>query len=242
METTSQSGGREIQWEFGVHNEQLHKLEATRRNSARNRKPLVVGFILSVLVHAVLLSGWGTGSDLDDPGSLAAGPRMGNYRAAEGGGEMLAIAIAAPRPIVVPAPPSNQPLFTEPELVVREPEQFVRTPELSGAAGGAMMISNRGGPGLLNADGGGDGGNNASGRDQRTFPTPRSIIPIWDPPREVKGMRVTVRVLVDARGEPTGEILVEPRIPNSGFDRKLRKELLSMDYVPASSGGMAIAD
>ena len=225
-----------------MHNEQLHKLEATRRNSARNRKPLVVGFILSVLVHAVLLSGWGTGSDLDDPGSLAAGPRMGNFRAAEGGGEMLAIAIAAPRPIVVPAPPSNQPLFTEPELVVREPEQFVRTPELSGAAGGAMMISNRGGPGLLNADGGGDGGNNASGRDQRTFPTPRSIIPIWDPPREVKGMRVTVRVLVDARGEPTGEILVEPRIPNSGFDRKLRKELLSMDYVPASSGGMAIAD
>ncbi|MFQ5530152.1 MAG: hypothetical protein ACE5FP_07345, partial [Gemmatimonadota bacterium] len=96
--------------------------------------------------------------------------------------------------------------------------------------------------GLPGADGGGDGGNNAEGRDRRTFPTPRSIIPVWDPPQDVKGMRVTVRVQVDARGEPTGEILVQPRIPNSGFDRKLRKELLSMDYVPASRGGLAVAD
>ena len=224
-----------------MHNEQEYSLEPTRRNSARNRRPLVVGFALSALIHAVLLAGWRT-SRLEDPGSLAAGPRTGDFRAAAGGGEMLAIAIAPPRPIIIPAPPATQPRLAKPEVAVDEPEQLVQTPELSGPVGGATLLSDRGGPGLLDADGGGDGGNNASGRDRRTFPTPRSIIPVWDPPREVKGMRVTVRVLVDARGEPTGEILVQPRIPDSGFDRRLRKELLSMDYVPASRGGRAVSD
>jgi len=200
-----------------------------------------VGFALSGLVHVVLLTGWRTNGP-EDPGSLAAGPRTGDFRAAAGGGEMLAIAIAAPRAIVIPAPPASQPRLAEPEVELDEPEQLVQTPALFGPAGGAMQISDRGGPGLLNADGGGDGGNNASGRDRRTFPTPRSIIPLWRPPNDVKGMVVTVRVLVDAQGRPTGEILVQPRIPNAGFARKLRKEMLSMDYVPGSRGGQAIAD
>lgn len=224
-----------------MQNEQDHNFEPTRRNSARNRRPLIIGFVLSALVHVVLLTGWRTDGP-EDPGSLAAGPRTGDFRAAAGGGEMVAIAIAAPRPIIIPAPPASQPRLADPEVAVDEPERLVRAPDLSGPVGGAVLISNRGGPGLLNAEGSGDGGNNPSGRDRRTYPTPRSIIPIWNPPREVKGMRVTVRVLVDARGEPTGEILVEPRIPNSGFDRKLRKELLSMDYIPASHGGLAVSD
>ncbi len=223
-----------------MQNEQDHNFEPTRRNSARNRRPLVLGFVLSALVHVVLLTGWRTNGP-EDPGSLAAGPRTGDFRAAAGGGEMVAIAIAAPRPIIIPAPPASQPRLADPEVVVDEPDRLVRTPDLSGPVGGAVFISNRGGPGLLNAEGSGDSGNNASGRDRSTSPTPRSIIPLWNPPKEVKGMVVTIRVLVDARGRPTGEILVQPRIPNSGFDRKLRKEMLSMDYVPASRGGQAVA-
>lgn len=200
-----------------------------------------MGFVLSALVHAVLLTGWRANGP-EAPGSLAAGPRTGDFRAAAGGGEMLAIAIAAPRPIVIPAPPANQPRLAEPEVELDESEQRVRTPALSGPAGGAMRISDRGGPGLLNADGGGDGGNSASGRDRRTEATPRSIIPTWNSPQELKGMVVTIRVLVDAGGRPTGEIQVQPSIPNSGFDRELRKRFLSMDYVPAIRGGRAVSD
>jgi hypothetical protein len=200
-----------------------------------------VGFVLSALVHVVLLTGWRTNGP-EDPGSLAAGPRTGDFRAAAGGGEMLAIAIAAPRPIVIPAPPASQPRFVEPEVELDEPEHLVQTPALSGPAGGAMRISDRGGPGLLNADGGGDGGNNASGRDRRTDATPRSIIPTWDSPQELKGMVVTIRVLVDAGGRPTGEIRVQPRIRNSRFDRELRRRFLSMDYDPAIRGGQAVSD
>ncbi len=201
----------------------------------------MVGFALSALVHALLLFGWRT-TGPEATGSLAAGPRTGDFRAAAGGGEMLAIAIAAPRPIVIPAPPARQLRVVEPEVAIQEPEQRVLTAELAGPSGGAALISNRSGPGLPGADGRGDGGYNATGRDRRTPPTPRSIIPLWNPPKEVKGMVVTIRVLVDARGRPTGEILVQPRIPNSGFARKLRKEMLSMDYVPASRGGQAVAD
>jgi hypothetical protein len=200
-----------------------------------------VGFVLSALVHVVLLTGWRTNGP-EDPGSLAAGPRTGDFRAAAGGGVMLAIAIAAPRPIVIPAPPASQPRFAEPEVELDEPEHLVQTPALSGPAGGAMRISDRGGPGLLNADGGGDGGNNASGRDRRTDATPRSIIPTWDSPQELKGMVVTIRVLVDAGGRPTGEIRVQPRIRNSRFDRELRRRFLSMDYDPAIRGGQAVSD
>lgn len=224
-----------------MQNEAQHNYEPTRRNSARNRKPLVVGFLLSVLIHAVLLLGWRS-SGSENPGSLAAGPRTGGFRAAAAGGEMVAIAIAAPRPIIVPAPPANQPRFAEPEVVVNEPEQLIQTPDLSGPVGETTLFSNSGGPGLLNAEGRGDGGNDASGRDRVTPAHPRSIIPVWQPPRELKGMIVTIRVLLNARGEPTGEIVVQPHIPNSGFDRELRRKFLSMDYVPASRNGQAVSD
>lgn len=222
-------------------NELSHSLVPSRRNSARNRKALVVGFALSLLVHVLLLFGWRT-SNLNDQRSLAAGPRAGDFRAASGGGEMQAIAIAAPRPIVIPAPPSNVPRFDEPDVDVQEPERSVLTAALSGPSGGAAAMGENGGPGRAEADGGGDGGSDAQGDDRHSEASPRSITPLWDPPRDVKGMRVTVRVQLDALGKPTGEIQVEPRIPDSGFDRELRKGLLSMDYFPARRDGLAVAD
>ena len=223
-----------------MHIESNPGLEPSRRNSARNRKALIGGFSLSVLLHVLILLGW-RGPVTDLPGSLAAGPRAGDYRAAAGGGEILAIAIAPPRPIEIPAPPAEV-LLTDLEVVTDEPEKMIQPVELAGPTGGAALISDRTGPGLVGADGRGDSGSDAEGQDQRTFPTPRSIIPVWDPPRDMKGMRVTVRVQVDARGVATGEILVDPGIPNSGFDRRLRQELLSMDYVPAQRGGRPVAD
>lgn len=211
----------------------------SRRNSARYRKALWTGFALSAVFHAVLLFG-PRSSTPDGPGSLAAGPRAGDYRAA-GGGEMIALAIAAPRPIEVPAPPATRPQLQNVEIPVQEPERHVLAASLSGPAGGSPG-EGRSGPGLPGAEGAGDGGNDAEGRDRRTLPTPRSIIPRWNAPRELKGQRVTFRVHVDATGEPTGEIEIRPRIADSGFEKQLRKDLLAMDFLPGRQDGRPVAD
>lgn len=212
----------------------------SRRNSARQRKALWTGLAISAAVHALLLFGWRAPA-VDGSGSLAAGPRAGDYRAAEGGGEMTALAIAAPRPIEVPAPPQTRPQIRDPELRVTEPERQVITASFSGPVGGTPD-EGRAGPGLPGVDGAGDGGSDRAGRDRRSPPTPRSITPRWDPPQELRGHRVTLRVHVDARGEPTGEIEIQPRIADSGFEKQLRRDVLAMDFLPARREGRPVAD
>lgn len=212
----------------------------SRRNSARQRKALWTGLAISAAFHALLLFGWRAPSP-DGTGSLAAGPRAGDYRAAVGGGEMTALAIAAPRPIEVPPPPQSRPRIRDPELFVPEPERYVIAASLSGPTGGAPA-EGRAGQGLPGVDGAGDGGTERAGRDRRSPPTPRSITPRWDPPRELRGQRVTLRVHVNALGEPTGEIEIQPRIADSGFEKQLRRDVLAMDFLPARRDGRAVAD
>lgn len=212
----------------------------SRRNSARQRRALWVGFAVSAALHALLLFGWRTTSP-QESGSLAAGPRSGDVRAAAGGGEMIALAIAPPRPIEVPAPPVSRPQLREPDVQVQPPERHVLTVSFPGPVGGSPA-KGEGAPGLPGADGAGDSGNDRHGRDRRTPVTPRSIIPRWDAPRELKGQRVTLRVRVDARGEPTGEVEIRPRIADAGFERKLREDLLAMDFLPARQDGRPVAD
>ena len=200
----------------------------------------MVGFSLSALFHAMILFGW-RAPDMDIQGSLAAGPRAGDFRAAAGGGELLAIAIAPPRPIEIPAPPAEV-LLTDLEFASEEPEKRIQPVELAGPAGGAALISDLSGPGLARADGRGDAGGSAEGRDQNSPGYPRSITPDWEAPDEMRGLSVTIRVEVNARGEPTGAIVFEPSIPNAGFERKLRRDFLSMDYQPAIRNGRAVHD
>lgn len=211
----------------------------SRRNAERQRRALWAGFALSAAVHVLLLFAWRSAPQAAS-GSLAAGTRSGDYRAAAGGGEeMVAINIALPRPIEVPAPPATNPRLRDPEVAANEPEQQVVAASLSAPGGGE---GNRAGPGLSGAEGAGDGGTDRQGRDRRTPPTPRSITPRWDPPKELKGQRVTFRVRVDETGEPTGEIEVQPRVDETEFMRKVRKDLLGMDYLPGRRDGRPVAD
>lgn len=210
----------------------------SRRNSDRQRRAFWTGFALSAAVHLLLLFGWRSAPQVSQ-GSLAAGPRTGDYRAAAGGGDMVAINIAPPRPIEVPAPPSTQPRLRDPEVAVSEPEQQMVAASLSAPGGGQ---GDRSGPGLSGADGAGDGGTDRQGRDRRSFPTPRSIIPRWNPPDELKGQRVTFRVRVDETGEPTGEIEIRPRVGETAFMQKVREDLLNMDYLPGRRDGRPVPD
>ena len=79
----------------------------------------------------------------------------------------------------------------------------------------------------------GDGG----GGDRFTAPGPRSLVPAGDAPREVKGLRVTVRVYVDATGEPTGDVELEPPTPNRRFNDILKRKVREMRYHPARRNG-----
>lgn len=208
----------------------------SRRNSERQRRALWAGFAISAAIHALLLFGWRSSSQ-PVHGSLAAGPRSGDYRAAAGGGAMTAISIAPPRPIEVPAPPATRPRLRDPQVDVRTSTPPIIAASLSGPG----TEGDRSGPGLPGATGAGDGGSDQRGGDRWSDPTPRSITPRWDPPRELKGHRVTFRVQVDASGEPTGEIEIQPRIAESAFMRRVRNDLLTMDYLPGRRDGRPVS-
>jgi hypothetical protein len=161
--------------------------------------------------------------------------------AAAGGGAIEAIAIAPPRQIVVPPPPEKVPQFDAPEVEVDlTPEQQLAV-RFAALRGGTWFVGQQVGPGLPVAAGRGDGGADSEGLFRVTAPEPRSIIPEWDPPGEVKGMRVMIRVLVDQYGQPTGEVELRPRTPNAGFNKRLIQKVLQMDYKPARRHGRAIS-
>ena len=152
---------------------------------------------------------------------------------------MVALAITPPRPIEVPAPPADQPRLREPDVTM-EPERLILAASFSGPSGGVPGSSV--GPGLASGDGEGDAGNDRSGDDRNSPPTPRSITPRWDPPQELRGQRITFRVKVDQYGDPTGEIEVLPRIADSRFARQVREDLLAMDFQPARRDGRPVTD
>jgi len=133
------------------------------------------------------------------------------------------------------------PEFMEPEVDVNMPEEPQLTAQNLDMAGNAAFEGSERGPGLQGYDGGGDGGSDAEGRFRVTAPEPRSIIPEWDPPAEVKGMHVMVRVLIDPYGNPIGDVELRPSTPNRGFNKRLREKVLQMDYKPARRQGRNIA-
>lgn len=82
----------------------------------------------------------------------------------------------------------------------------------------------------------------SGGPGEGTTPAvPRSLFPEWDPPDSVRGMEVTVRVRVDARGRPTGEVELVPPTPDRAFNRRLTEKATRMEYRPARQGGVAVA-
>jgi hypothetical protein len=203
------------------------------------RRGIRIGIGVSVGLHLAVLLLWRT--ELSPlPMTVAAGPRTGSAVAAAGGGPMQAMNLAPPRTIEVPPPPTPMPEFMEPEVAVDMPEEPQLNAQNLDMAGNASFRGTDGGPGLEGYDGGGDGGSDPEGRFRVTAPEPRSIIPEWDPPGEVKGMQVMVRVLIDPYGNPIGEVELRPSTPNRKFNKRLREKVLMMDYKPARRQGRPI--
>jgi TonB family protein len=199
-----------------------------------------IGLFISLLAHLGLFLSFR--ADRPEEGAtVAAGPRAGDSRAAAGGGALQAIALAEVRSVEIPPPPAPLPSLDAPDVTI------VETRPPSFAAGqlerpGAMAGRQAGfSPGLPGGTGEGDGGSDAEGRYRNTVPEPRVIIPDWDPPNEVKGMRVRMRVLVDERGNAV-DVELEPPTPNDRFNRELIETAMEMEFKPALRNGRPVRD
>lgn len=146
---------------------------------------------------------------------------------AYGGGALQAFNVTAPGPFEIPPPP-------EPAELTEEP--VVDLPEIGGPVSvtlGAPGRSRGGASGSGSTPGSGLGGTGS----RTTSPVPRSIVPEWDPPGDVRGMRVTARVLVSAEGRPLGEVQLVPPTPDEAFNRRLVEKVLQMAYIPGRRDG-----
>lgn len=206
----------------------------TRPGGRRFRRKLGWGLLASAALHATLFLLWRAAplpvSEAEGAGTRAA-PVAG------GGAAMRALSVRLPERRPIPSPPRPVPVPDRPEITVESPAV---SPSFT-AAPLAAPAPVRGGRGTGGATGAGtdSGAGEAAGR--MTPPVPRSLFPEWDPPDEVRGMRVTVRLRVDASGEPTGEVELRPPTPSRAFNRKLRENVVRMEYYPARRAGRAVA-
>ena len=199
-----------------------------------------VGLLISLLAHLTLF--FSLRSDRPQGGAtVAAGPRAGDSNAAAGSGALQAISFAEVRSIEIPPPPAPLPSLDAPEVTIvetRPPSFATGQLERPGSMAGRQAGFS---PGLPGGTGEGDGGSDAEGRYRNTVPEPRVIIPDWDPPNEVKGMRVRMRVLVDERGNAV-DVELEPPTPNDRFNRKLIETAMAMEFKPALRNGRPVRD
>ena len=210
------------------------------RNDQKHRRAMRAGLLISLLVHIAIVASFRAERPKEGL-TVAAGPRAGDSNAAAGSGALQAIAFADVLGIEIPPPPAPLPSLDAPEVTIletRPPSFATGNLERPGSMAGRQAGFS---PGLPGGTGEGDGGSDAAGRYRNTVPEPRVIIPDWDPPSEVKGMRVRMRVLVDERGQAV-DVELEPPTPNDGFNRKLIETAMQMEFKPALRNGRPVRD
>lgn len=199
----------------------------SERWSDRYRAALGWSLLISAVLHAAAFFMWRSG-----PSGARAGPAEASeaVQTLTFGGALQAVSFSLARPFEIPAPPERADLTDEPLIDLLE-------------IGGALTPT-LGTPGLGSADASGSGparGPGLGGTGARTTsPVPRSLIPEWNPPDEVRGTRVTARVRVDADGHPVGEVQLLTPTPNREFNRALVEKVLRMEYIPAQRDGRPV--
>jgi len=188
------------------------------------------GFAASTLLHLLVFVLWRGAVPLSP--HETAGPR--NPDLASGGGALQAVNARLPTAIEIPPPPQPVVAIEAPVIQVEDLEASLPGPDLAPVAQVATF------PGIDGARGKGDGGDGSGAEDFRS-PMPRSILPRWDPPTSVRGLEVTVRIHVDARGRPTGEVYLDPPTPDRKFNREIEDSVRRMAYRPALRNGAPVA-
>lgn len=225
-----------------------------RRNDELNRRWQLSwsgALLASVVLHIIVLLLFRSVLPLPSVATSAAGPRMGDPNAAEGGGlEVISMAIAMPpaQPAPIPEPPEPIPVpdaELPPVEVEEKPEQ---TPlPGTGADQDAPASGGQGdkvGPGIAGGTGQGDGGTDATGLYRVTPPTPRGLIlPPSDRPGKVRGKEVVVYVFVTDRGRVVSDSTrLAPTSGDAKFDDRLRRQAAEWVFSPARRAGVPIAE
>lgn len=194
--------------------------DTTRRSELRSfRRPLALGLLASVAVHAAAFA-VARRAALRPPATLSTAeasrePPDATVRSPDA---LRAVRVAETREIEIPPPPED---------VSAEPAEVREPGEAAGAALAASGLEARGFRRPSHGTGGSARGAPVSP------PVPRSVLPEWDPPDEVRGLTVRVRVRVDSAGRPVGPVELRPETPSESFDVRLVKKVLEMRFSPA---------
>lgn len=186
------------------------------------RRSLALGLLASVVVHALAFAVARRASVTPPPvRSAAEADPASPDRRVRPRQAIRAVRIAEAPGVEVPPPPEE----------VRPEPAAVEDP--GAVADAALAASGLEARGFRRPSQGAEG--TARGAAVRP-PVPRSVLPEWDPPDEVRGTTVTVRVRVDSAGRPVGPVELQPKTPSREFDRRLVKKVLAMRFSPARTG------
>lgn len=199
----------------------------------RERPVWRIALVVSLVFHVVVLLNLTTASNLVSP-SAAAGPRVGDDRAAAG--SMQAMNMVVPPSVPIIPPPIPTPSIEPVDVLEFDDEARVLPAENLGVG-----LEGPGPVGLEDGEGEGDGGTSDEGLFRMVPPTPRAmILPTFSDALKERGVAIWVWVDVSGRVVPDSTRLDPPT-----SDRKLNERLIAeaADWVfePARQGGQAIA-
>ena len=199
----------------------------------RERPVWRVALGVSVLVHILLFLTWPAASNLVSPFS-AAGPRLGDDRAAAGSMQAMNLAIPPSVPIIPPPIPT---LTIEPvEMIEFDEDARVQPAENLGVG-----LADSGPIGLETGSGAGDGGTADEGRFRLTPPTPRAmILPTFADALKDRGVAIWVWVDRTGRVVPDSTRL-EPPTSDRRLNERLIAEAADWIFAPARQGGETVA-
>lgn len=220
--------------------------EREQEQDRRFSRALAWGLGISILLHVSLFVMF---SERPLPRSpfAAAGERMGDFRAAAGGG-MEAIQLATPRRILQPPPPIPAPTPDITELTPPEPEISQEEIPAIALADDLAALGNRGpaeGPGIADGTGEGDGGTESEGLFRVVPPRPTGIFmpPTSGRPDDLRGKEIEIWVYVTAAGRVVPDSTrLNPSTGDRGFDRRLRERAAGWVFEAASKDGQPVSE
>lgn len=228
---------------------------ASERADRKWRRALWVGFAVAIAVHLALLVVSRTTRVPQSP-FAAAGPRMGDVRAAAGGGKgMEAVEVRVqqappqePEPVPVPVPvPVPEEVVVRPRETPAAPapaEPAPAPPSLPGT-GGAGTGGDEGpatGPGTATGTGRGGGGADETGNSGLIAPRPRGVfIPPTGRPSSARGQEITVWVFVLPNGKVASDSTrLDPATSDNRYNQRLRRTVAEYVFDPARRDGRAV--